>query len=113
MSHKISQFRCLNKARRAGSNEIMKNAGMHFMRTTKWVGLVTLLALPLLSGYGQTPEAAVPSERNSDFLLCAYFSETSPLRTEGHYPPLSPRSSLRSAEHTSELQSPMYLVCRL
>jgi hypothetical protein len=38
----------------------MKNAGMHFMRTTKWVGLVTLLALPLLSGYGQTPEAAVP-----------------------------------------------------
>ncbi len=30
------------------------------MRNTKWVGLVTALALPLLSGYGQTPEAAVP-----------------------------------------------------
>src|ERR1035438_2697507 len=60
MSHKISQFRCLNKARRPGSNEIMKNAGMDFMRTTKWVGLVTLLAFPLLSGYGQPPEAAVP-----------------------------------------------------
>ena len=30
------------------------------MKYTKWVGLVTALALPLLSGYGQTPEAAVP-----------------------------------------------------
>jgi hypothetical protein len=30
------------------------------MKNTKWVGLVTVLAFPLLSGYGQTPEAAVP-----------------------------------------------------
>jgi hypothetical protein len=30
------------------------------MKNTKWVGLVTALAFPLLSGYGQTPEAAAP-----------------------------------------------------
>jgi hypothetical protein len=30
------------------------------MKNTKWVGLVTALALPLLSAYGQTPEAATP-----------------------------------------------------
>src|ERR1035437_5728963 len=60
MSHKISQFRPLNKPRSAGSNEIMKNAGVNIMNNAKWVGLVTALALPQLSGYGQTPEAAVP-----------------------------------------------------
>ena len=30
------------------------------MKNTKWVGLVTALAFPLLSGYAQTPEAAAP-----------------------------------------------------
>jgi hypothetical protein len=30
------------------------------MKNTKWVGLVTVLAFPLLSGYGQAPEAAAP-----------------------------------------------------
>jgi hypothetical protein len=30
------------------------------MKNTKWVGLVTALAFPLLCGYGQTPEAPVP-----------------------------------------------------
>jgi len=31
------------------------------MKNTKWVGLVTVLAFPLLTGYGQTPEAANPA----------------------------------------------------
>ena len=31
------------------------------MRNIKWVGLVTALAFPLLSGYGQTPQAAAPA----------------------------------------------------
>jgi hypothetical protein len=30
------------------------------MKNTKWVGLVTVLAFPLLSAYGQAPEAAIP-----------------------------------------------------
>src|ERR1039458_3813673 len=30
------------------------------MKNIKWVGLVTVLSFPLLSGYGQTPEAAAP-----------------------------------------------------
>src|SRR5437879_10570256 len=30
-----------------------------------------------------------------------------------HLPGLHPRGERRSEEHTSELQSPMYLVCRL
>ena len=38
----------------------MKNAGVNIMNNAKWVGLVTALALPLLSGYGQTPEPAAP-----------------------------------------------------
>ena len=38
----------------------MKKASAHFMKNTKWVGLVTVLAFPLLSAYGQTPEAAIP-----------------------------------------------------
>jgi len=39
----------------------MMNASAHFMKNTKWVGLVTVLAFPLLTGYGQTPEAANPA----------------------------------------------------
>ena len=40
----------------------MKNAGVHFMKNIKWVGLVTVLSFPLLSGYGQAPEAAAPGQ---------------------------------------------------
>ena len=53
-------FGRLNKPLPAGSNKVMNKASAYFMKNTKWVGLVTALAFPLLSGYGQTPEAAVP-----------------------------------------------------
>jgi hypothetical protein len=53
-------FSRLNKPPPAGSNKLMKKASAHFMKNTKWVGLVTALAFPLLSGYGQTPGAPVP-----------------------------------------------------
>jgi hypothetical protein len=35
------------------------------MKNTKWVGLVTALAFPLLCGYGQTPEAPAPGTPES------------------------------------------------
>ena len=38
----------------------MKNAGVDTMNNAKWVGLVTAMALPLLSAYSQTPEPAAP-----------------------------------------------------
>jgi len=38
----------------------MKKATGHIMKNTKWVGLAAALAFPLLSGYGQAPEAPVP-----------------------------------------------------
>ena len=38
----------------------MKNLGSLLMKNTTWFGLVATLALPLLSGYAQTPGAPVP-----------------------------------------------------
>jgi hypothetical protein len=51
----------LNKPPLAGSKELIKKASAHFMRNLKWVGLAAVLAIPLWSGYGQTPPAAAPA----------------------------------------------------
>src|ERR1039457_5097467 len=53
-------FGRLNKAPPDGSNKLVNKASAGFMKNIKWVGLVTVLSFPLLSGYGQTPEAAAP-----------------------------------------------------
>src|ERR1035438_9640609 len=53
-------FSRLNKAPPDGSNRLVNKASARFMNNIKWVGLVTVLSFPLLSGYGQTPDAAAP-----------------------------------------------------
>src|SRR5437762_10539573 len=55
-----------------------------------------------------------PTRRSSDLVTppgCATTLGASTARLSGL--PLSVPAPLRSEEHTSELQSPMYLVCRL
>src|SRR5207244_11437051 len=50
----------------------------------------------------------------SSFMLCAFACETTPVTvTLCPTCSASDRSGLRSEEHTSELQSPDHLVCRL
>src|SRR5437763_11847250 len=49
-----------------------------------------------------------PSRRSSDLSSDAYSGSPRPAGRIARIPP-----SARSEEHTSELQSPMYLVCRL
>src|ERR1039457_942978 len=55
-------FGRLNKAPPDGSNKLVNKASARFMNNIKWVGLVTVLSFPLLSGYGQAPEAAAPGQ---------------------------------------------------
>src|SRR5437763_9964603 len=74
----------------------------------------------------QAPARLTPAGASGDSLLPAHparvvaaavHSSTAPARTIGilSYPRLAVECSIavRSEEHTSELQSPMYLVCRL
>src|SRR5947209_7497543 len=52
---------------------------------------------------------ALPISASGPISLVTFFSNESPRRRQD----LTQRSSLRSEEHTSELQSRQYLVCRL
>src|SRR5437879_11116806 len=84
--------------------------------------------LPVLSlAYGQTDDLALKSKRGKDLMAAGRFEEAIPVYRElvkdlpdNPGPLMNLGMALhmagherRSEEHTSELQSPMYLVCRL
>src|SRR5437762_9665785 len=65
------------------------------------------------AGAGAAEDSSVSSSRR-----CRIFQEMLSQYSGGQlspsfYNPKSGRGGMRSEEHTSELQSPMYLVCRL
>src|SRR3712207_8624787 len=55
------------------------------------------------------PSMAVVSFLSSRFKLASSFSDKAPISSSS----ARPRIAIRSEEHTSELQSRQYLVCRL
>src|SRR5437762_12619124 len=83
--------------------------------------LLRYLSLFFFYCYGHHRDLhSFPTRRSSDLLIVlqrgvivADGSHSELLRRGGLYAELWRRSSERSEEHTSELQSPMYLVCRL
>src|SRR5437879_9845993 len=59
------------------------------------------------------PALCPPWKRTTPCAWSVSQSTTFPLPSSPHWVPMTTTFLARSEEHTSELQSPMYLVCRL
>src|SRR5215467_10447899 len=68
-------------------------------------------------GHGQKPEPHHATKRELDDEIAAIQAhsrhQSTTIQAPPEIPPAPPRRALRSEEHTSELQSPCNLVCRL
>src|SRR3712207_9297310 len=70
-----------------------------------------LWALKALSASKHAPPALTPWQRSE--VASSRRCDTSPYMTRVLAAPIQPAHPMRSEEHTSELQSRQYLVCRL
>src|SRR6266436_6798596 len=85
-----------------------------FLDKFRVLNLVSVLSFFFYCGGDHRDLHSFPTRRSSDLRPSESCTRNSPRsRTTPYWSPSSGKSTLRSEEHTSELQSRLHLVCRL